>query len=139
MRKKELGLDVIQSKRNMFVVTVCQNDRVVEQNSFYFVNEAFIYARNKRAEGYTCEQRTIPNPDYRGELQLSGGLCHKQHNKHIPINLRNGWAQKVLCVDTGAIYMTMRECENSVGISGYRIRNAIRKGVRVEGLLFQYA
>ena len=137
MQKKKLESEIIHKRPNIYIVTVCENTKVIEQKKFYFVNEAFIYARDKRAEGYTCEQRTVHNPYYRGELELCGGMCHNQ--KHLPINTRTGWAQKVLCVDTGAIYMTMRECENSVGISGYRIRNAIRKGVRVEGILFQYA
>lgn len=123
----------------MYIVTVCMDGKIIEQKHFYFVNEAFIYARDKRAEGYATEQRTVPNPEFRKGFQSNDPCCHKQHKQHLTINNRDGWAQRVICTDTGVTYPTMRECEKSVGISGYRIRNAIRKGVRVEGLRFEYA
>lgn len=137
MRKKKSGLEIIQSRPNIYIVTVCQNDKVIDQGSFYFVNEAFIYARDKRADGYATEQRTVPNPDFNGGYFLNP--INSYHKKHKPSYNRKGWAQKVICLNTCVTYPTMKECENSVVISGYRIRNAIRKGVKIDGLQFQYA
>ncbi len=128
----------IQSRPSKYIITACMDGKVVEQKDFYFVNEAFIYARDMRSQGYTTEQRTVPNPKYNGVPLFCANSPRITHKQHAPINKRKGWAQKVVCTTTGVVYPTIHDCEKSVGVSGYRIRNSIRKGESVEGLRFEY-
>lgn len=138
MKQKVTDPETIQCRPSIYVVTVCQDGKVVEQQQFYFVNEAYIFARDKRAEGYRTEQSTIPNPEFRGAIQLSGNTYHKPHKRHTASNGRKEWAQKVLCITTGVEFPTVRDCEKAVGISGYRIRCSILRGKTVDGLRFEY-
>ena len=47
------------------------------------------------------------------------------------------WEKKVICVETGKGYQTIKECMKETGIGGFRMRKAIYKNAEIEGLHFK--
>lgn len=47
------------------------------------------------------------------------------------------WEKRVICIETGKVYQTIKECMRETGIGGFRMRKAIYKGAEIEGLHFK--
>lgn len=46
---------------------------------------------------------------------------------------RKGWSVRVLCLETGVIYDTIRDCQIAINVGNWVIRKAVYEGREVDG------
>lgn len=62
-----------------------------------------------------------------------GEIVRKCDISNLRLPMRKGWSVRVLCLETGEIYDTIRECQRKNNIGNWVVRKVVYEGREFEG------
>ena len=121
----------MDKQRQCYVLCSAErNGKIVDLSIEPYDYSAVKYKSRWEKRGCNVSRLILPH------IKLSNSFTESTDSKKAFIP--NGdWAKTVLCVETGKMYRTIRDCMKDTEIGGFRMRNALYKGYEVEGMHFR--
>ena len=117
---------------------LCAAEKDGKVTDISFCNNIYAAIEYKMSRAKKSESVSIYAVDYDhvGGMKDSGTHVCEQSSP-VRVHPKNeDWATRILCLETGVVYNSIRECSLRTGISHFRIRTAVAKDCTVEGFHF---
>lgn len=115
--------------KTRYFLAFTKDEKVTELHVLYSDEQVQVFTALARNKGCEVEVFGIEIQ----EKELSNNTISV---KNITETKKKDWSKTILCVETGQIYATIRECSNQTGIPYMTIVNCIKNGNATRGLHF---
>lgn len=121
---------------NNYFVTFLKDEKVKEQHYCATIDQVRTLQAVARSKNCTLHYvKLTPNTDKtKDDVEVSEKVNTREE---IP-QTRDGWCRQILCVETGMIFRSVKECAKQFKISYKSIWNAAHSGRERQGFHFKF-
>lgn len=114
-------------ERQVYFCSSEKNGKIVDMAFKYSKYSAFKYKRDQEKLGRTVSFFIIV------EYCKDQADVDDRGHKGVKLSRLKGWSKRIMCVETGEVYNTIRECQKANGIGNWVIRKAVYENKVVNG------
>lgn len=121
---------------NNYFVTFLKNEKVKEQHYAATIDQVRTLQAVARSKNCTlnCIKLTPDAEETKNDIEVS----EKVNTTEESPKTRDGWCRQILCVETGVIFRSVKECAKQFNISYKSIWNAANSGRERHGFHFKF-
>lgn len=116
----------------IYLISYSRNGKVIEQHFLHTVEEVEVFKAIAHSKNCMADVFKLTDDTEESDLTNYDDIVEEKHQGKI----KKFWNRPVKCVETGDIYLTIRECQKKMGISYKSLYNAIKSGNPRNGLHF---